>query len=75
MASNKLASWRTNYCRKYWPIMNNTLPDTPKDYGYTKQDQLHSHFLWMTLQSSTWEKKMHTIGAMGLLHHYEITTD
>jgi hypothetical protein len=39
---------------------------TPHYYGYTKQDQLHSHLLWMTLQSNTWENKMHTTCATPL---------
>jgi hypothetical protein len=44
--------------------MATTLPGTPRDYGNVKQDQLHSHLMWMTLQSSTWEKTMHTTCAM-----------
>jgi hypothetical protein len=35
-----------------------------RDYGYIKLDQLLSHLLWITLQSSTWEKTMHTTCAI-----------
>jgi hypothetical protein len=44
--------------------MATTLPGTPRDCGYIKQDKLHPHLLWMTLQSSTWEKTMHATCAM-----------
>jgi hypothetical protein len=60
MASDKMPSWPTNYCSKDWTITATTLLDTPRDYSNIEQDQLHSHLLWVTLQSSTWENTIHT---------------
>ena len=36
--------YQINYYNNAWPLLVTNQPDTPQDYGYTRQGKFHSHW-------------------------------